>query len=241
MDEKKILFSIIIPAYNEEAVLPDCLKAVKEQKGGLEYETIVVDNDSEDKTSAVARSLGARVIVEKKQGVGSARKAGTDSARGEYVLHVDADTRLPSDYLLNVKKRFDENKKLVCLGGQMYYYDASWWKNILRFFVHWGLWFFAVFVSFGRVGPMGNNMTFKKEVYDKTRGFNGDLKYGEDMDLCRSFSKFGKVRLDMSLKCHVSIRRFMFNKKLFVYFLNFLKMSVLGKPYKNILPHSKDS
>jgi len=241
MDEKKILFSIIIPAYNEETVLPTCLKSLEEQQVDFGYEVIVVDNNSKDNTAKIARDWGARIIIEKKQGVGYARKAGTDSARGKYVLHIDADSRLPGDYLWKVKAEFGKDKELVCLGGQMYFYNGVWWQNMLRPFFHRVLWLFAALVSRGKVGPMGNNMTFRKEDYNKTSGFDTRLKYGEDMDLCRKLHQFGKIKLDMSLKCFVSSRRYKINKQLFEYFFNFLKMSVFGKPYKNVLPHTKYS
>jgi len=87
---------------------------------------------------------------------------------------------------------------------------------------------------------MGHNMTFQKEIYDKTSGFDTALLYGEDMDICRKLSDFGKVKLDMSLKCQVSIRRFVFDKLLWVYFLNFFYMIFLSKPYKNKLDLNKD-
>jgi len=239
MNEKVLLFSIVIPAYNEEDALPACLKALKEQKGGFEYEIIVVDNDSQDSTAELARSLGVQVINEKRKGVGWARKTGTSAARGEFVLHVDADTRLPENYLEQVFERFGKDKKLVCLSGQMYFYDSVWWQNILRPFFHRILWLFAVLITRGRVGPMGNNMTFKKAIYEKTSGFDANLKYGEDMDLCKKLSSFGKVKLDMSLKCFASARRFKINKKLFEYFFNFIYMCFVGKSYSNTLPHSK--
>ncbi|HAT03533.1 MAG TPA: hypothetical protein DCS29_02015 [Candidatus Magasanikbacteria bacterium] len=241
MENKKILFSIIIPAYNEEPVIQDCIVSIQSQTGDILYEIIVIDNNSSDHTrDVVGRYAGVKLIQEKKQGVGAARYSGTAIAQGVFVTHLDADTHLPPDYLKKVFDIFEHDANYVCVGGQMFYYDAPWWKNIIRYPVHWGFWFFARIVSRGTVGPMGNNMTFKKEIYDRTSGFDTDLQYGEDMDLCRKLSVYGKVRLDMGLSCHVSIRRFMFNKKLFEYFLNFMKMCLVGKPYKNSLPHSKD-
>ena len=234
-----IQFSIIIPAFDEEEYISESIRSVQKQQGDFDTEIIVVNNASTDKTGQIARSLGVLVVDEPRKGVGQARKTGTEMARGEYVLHIDADTHLPEDYLLQVKKRFDNDPKLVCLGGQFYFYDASPWKNILRFFSHWGLWFFSRIVSLGTIGAMGNNMTFKKNIYNKTSGFNGDLKYGEDMDMCRKLSRFGRIRLDMNLKCHVSVRRFVFDKRLFVYAVNFFKMSLFGRPYKNTLSGHK--
>lgn len=240
MYTKNPLFSIIIPAYNEEKMIATCLDFLEQQEADFEYEIIVVNNNSTDATRSIVEKRGVLLIDELRCGVGSARRAGTAVARGKYVVHVDADTHLPSNYLTELIKRFEKNQKLVCVGGQFFYYDAPLWVDVIRFFTHWGLWFFSTVVSLGKVGPMGNNMCFKKEMYDKTLGFDAELKYGEDMDLCRKLSAFGKVRLDMSLKCEISVRRFVPNKRLWVYFLNFLKMCVVGKAYQNELPHTDE-
>ncbi|MBT3538599.1 glycosyltransferase family 2 protein [Candidatus Parcubacteria bacterium] len=240
MKEKQPLFSIVVPAYNEEKFIVPCVESLKNLRSNFDIEIIVADNNSTDNTVNIVRELGVVLVQEKRQGVGAARRAGTSIAKGEFIVHVDADTRLPEGYLEKVYNRFQSNKKLVCIGGQFIFYDAPVWKRVLRFFNHWSLWLFAVSVSFGKVGPMGNNMTFKKDLYDQTDGFDKRLRYGEDMDLCRKLSVFGKIRLDMSLKCQVSVRRFVLDKRLWDYFLNFIKMSMVGKPRKNVLPHSED-
>jgi len=81
---------------------------------------------------------------------------------GEFILNIDADTRLPNNYLSKALKRFEKNKNLVCLSGQMYFYDGNWWQNLVRPFFHYGLWIFTFAVSLGTIGPMGNNMIFRK-------------------------------------------------------------------------------
>lgn len=239
-ENKGILFSIVIPAYNEEKNIKVCLDYVKKATAGLVCEIIVVDNNSVDKTSQVAKDCGVKVILETMQGVGAARRSGTAVATGQYVLHIDADTHLPANYLLEVKQRFEKDPDLACIGGQMYFYDAPLWKNFLRIFVHQFLWFFALVMSKKTQGPMGNNMTFKNSAYKQTTGFDEKLRFGEDMDLAKKLSHFGKVRLDMSLKCPVSSRRFKIDKGLFDYSMNFLSMSTKGEPRKNDLPPAKE-
>ncbi|MFA7245045.1 MAG: glycosyltransferase family 2 protein [Candidatus Magasanikbacteria bacterium] len=242
MLEKNILFSIVIPAYNEEKKIKSCLDHAKKLHGNFSYEIIVVDNNSTDNTILLAKEGGADVVIlEKKQGVGAARRAGTAIAKGIYVLHIDADTHLPEDYLIEVLKRFEEDPYLVCLGGQMYFYDAPFWKNVLRVFIHRILWFFAVLVSKKTQGPMGNNMTFINSIYKETSGFDDNLRFGEDMDITKKLSEFGHVKLDMALKCPVSSRRFKINKNLFYYSLNFLSMITKSEPIKNELLPASDS
>jgi glycosyltransferase involved in cell wall biosynthesis len=238
-NSNKIKFSLIIPVFNEEDFLPACVRSVQKQLGNFEIEIIVVDNNSTDHSFEIAKSLGVKVLREVKKGVGQARKTGTENAQGELIMQLDADTQLPENYLIEILKRFEDDKNLVCLGGQMYFYDGRLWQNFLRPFFHYWFWLFAVIFSAGRIGPMGNNMVFKKEIYNKTSGFDAELKFGEDMDLAKKLSYFGKVKLDMSLKFFASARRFVLNRDLWIYILNFYRMLFLGKPLENNLPKIK--
>jgi glycosyltransferase involved in cell wall biosynthesis len=235
----KIQISVVIPAYNEEKFLPKCLNSLKKQKTSLKHEIIVVNNNSKDKTEEVARKYGVRVINEKKQGVGQARKTGTEKAKGEIIVHIDADTVVFPDYLEKIWAHFQKDKKLVCLGGQFLFYDAPLWKNILRKILYPVLFFLGKVVSKGGLGPTGGNMAFRKEAYEKTEGFNPCLKFGEDGDLSLKLKKLGKVKVDMNLKCKVSARRFKINKNFWLYSINFLSLCFRKKPYKNILPECK--
>ncbi|MBU2542310.1 glycosyltransferase [Patescibacteria group bacterium] len=231
--------SIIIPAYNEEKYIAESIKYAKKQQGNFDIEIIVVNNASTDKTKQIAESFNVKVIDEIKKGVGQARKIGTEASKGKYILHIDADTHLPEDYLQQAFQRFEKDNKLVCLGGQMLYYDAPWWKDVLRFIFHHILGWGSRILSLGRVGPMGNNMIFRKSDYNKTKGFDSAVRYGEDADLSWKLSKLGKIKLDMSLKCFVSSRRYKINGRLWLYFLNYLSICLRGKPYKNVLPEIK--
>ncbi|KKQ40378.1 MAG: family 2 glycosyl transferase [Candidatus Magasanikbacteria bacterium GW2011_GWA2_37_8] len=233
MTESKIDFSVVIPAYNEEKTLPQCIKAIKNLAGGFNTGIIVVDNNSTDKTRLVAESFGVKVVDESRQGVGAARRRGTEEAQGEFVVHVDADTYLPPEYLIEAKKRFDKKPKLVCLSGQFYFYDGSWYLNLLRPVLFFLFWLFGVTMSRGKLGPIGGDMVFRKKDYDRTSGFDPRLKFGEDGDISRKFSAFGKVELDMSLHCYISSRRFGFNRKSWINLLNFIWFCIFNRPYIN--------
>lgn len=233
MDKNDILFSIVIPAYNEEKMIGGCLESVKKQRVDFSYEIIVVDNNSTDRTAEVARLAGVRVVSETVRGVGRARKTGTEAAQGEYVLHLDADTRLPEDYLINALSKFKKDPNLTCLGGQFYFYDASWWKSVLRFFILYSLKFFAVALFRSKFGPMGNNMSFKKEDYNKTSGFNPALNFCEDADLAKKLSRLGRVKMDMGLKSYVSVRRYRLDLNFLFQLLNLTWFCFFGRPLKN--------
>jgi len=96
------VLSIVIPAFNEARSLPVCLPTVvsslemwSKSRGGETGEIVVVDNESEDGTAEVAKSLGARVVRESIRNIGQVRNAGAGAAYGRYLFFVDADVILP--------------------------------------------------------------------------------------------------------------------------------------------------
>ena len=102
--------SVVIPAYNEEEAIGKTLEEIHNTLGDtdISYEIIVVDNNSTDKTGEIARSLGAKVVVERKQGYGNAYKCGLKQAKGEIIVTGDADGTYPFNkipYFLEILER----------------------------------------------------------------------------------------------------------------------------------------
>ncbi len=95
------LISIILPAYNAEPYLLECIGSVLDQSW-TNWELIVVDNGSKDGTAAIALSFTdprIRLISEPNSGVSIARNRGLAAMRGELFCFLDADDRLPKDAL----------------------------------------------------------------------------------------------------------------------------------------------
>ncbi|HNV68354.1 MAG TPA: glycosyltransferase [Candidatus Ozemobacteraceae bacterium] len=95
-----MLISIIVPAFNEERLLPACLKAIDAARAkftdlGWDSEVIVCNNNSTDRTGEVAEKLGARVVFEPVNRISTARNAGARAARGDWLVFVDADSEPP--------------------------------------------------------------------------------------------------------------------------------------------------
>jgi glycosyltransferase involved in cell wall biosynthesis len=88
------VLSIIIPAYNEEQLIGQTLRAAHAAAGatGAPYEVIVADDASSDRTAAVALEHGARVVPVQHRQIAATRNAGARAARGDCFLFVDADT-----------------------------------------------------------------------------------------------------------------------------------------------------
>lgn len=235
---KKTNISVIIPAYNEEKYIEKCIESVKNQKTNLKYEIIVVNNNSTDNTSKIAKKYKVKLLDEKKQGVGAARRTGTQNAKGEIIIHIDADTRLFPNHFEKVWGHFKKDKELACLGGQFIFYDANFIQRMIRKILYKPTLFLAKISTKGALGPTGGNMAFKINTYKKTKGFNPKLNFGEDADITLQLKKFGKVKVDLNLKCEVSVRRYKMDKKTLQYCLNFFSFCFRKKPSKNILPKS---
>ena len=114
----KYKMSVVIPAYNEENYISQCIESLKKQRCNFDFEIIVVDNNSTDNTIKKISNLDVKIFKESKQGVGAARNKGTSEVVGEIIVHLDADSRASENYLQAVKEYFDKDKNLVCLGGQ---------------------------------------------------------------------------------------------------------------------------
>ncbi len=99
MNHPNPLVSVVIPAYNEELAIEKDIKLVQKtlNEAGYEWELIVVDDGSKDRTAEIAESLGAIVLRHaQNKGVGGARTTGIRYARGEIVVMTDADGTYPS-------------------------------------------------------------------------------------------------------------------------------------------------
>lgn len=98
-------FAVVIPAYNEEAYLPATLAAAREAMSEVASEfgsgeLVVVDNNSRDRTAEVAREHGAdRVVFEPHNQIARARNAGAAATGAEWLVFLDADTRLTASLL----------------------------------------------------------------------------------------------------------------------------------------------
>jgi glycosyltransferase involved in cell wall biosynthesis len=91
--------SLVIPAYNESALLPRLLDTVmvarsRYQHGPAAIEVIVADNGSTDDTAAIATHYGCRVVPVAPRNIGAVRNGGAREARGDLLCFVDADGRV---------------------------------------------------------------------------------------------------------------------------------------------------
>ncbi len=206
--------SFVVPAYNEEHYLPDCLEAILKQTVGLAEpaEIIVVNNASTDRTREVALSYpGVRVVDEMRKGLTFARQAGFAASTGELIANVDSDSRLTPGWVEKVLKAFGEDPKLAALSGPFIYYDLTPQQRVSVYIFY--LVAFVVYVVNRwvlRAGGMvqGGNFVLRRKALEEIGGFDTTISfYGEDTDIARRVAKVGDVRFTFGLKMFSSARR----------------------------------
>jgi lipopolysaccharide/colanic/teichoic acid biosynthesis glycosyltransferase/glycosyltransferase involved in cell wall biosynthesis len=103
------MISVIIPAKDAEKTIGECLKALVLQEGmqlGLDYEVIVVDDGSNDRTAEIADGFSVQVLQQPHRGPAAARNAATKIAQGTILVFTDADCAPSPDWLKNLTQPF---------------------------------------------------------------------------------------------------------------------------------------
>lgn len=198
--------SVVIPAYNEEKFLKKALLSIVNQNYD-NFELIIVDNNSSDKTAEISRSFGAKVILEKKQGVVFARQAGFMEARGEIIATTDADTMLPKNWLSVIAEDFKKNEKLVIYGGICNLYSGSIAAKFSAYYLLYPYRYLDRFLS-GGWSMAGANFAVRKKAFLNAGGFNTKIKSYEDIELSQRMKSIGESKLNPSLRVETSGRRF---------------------------------
>jgi len=128
------MISFIIPACNSQDYITNCLKSVRDQSYPKDkIEIIVVDNGSKDETVSLAEKISDRVIPGVKGTVAAVRNRGAEAAKGDFLVFVDSDCVIQSDWTRKALEWFTD--PTVGMAGAKNYLlpdTASWiersWK-----------------------------------------------------------------------------------------------------------------
>lgn len=236
---------MVIPAFNEERLIGECLRSLAGQDFGGGVEVVVVDNNCRDRTAEIARGYGATVVSEAVPGVCAARHRGSVVARGEIVVSSDADTVFDAGWLSRIDRSFREDPERVAVAGPCRYVGGPWWgrvyAGILFELVH------LVYRATGRVMYVtATNIAFRKEVwsgYDLT-GTQG----ADELGLLGQLRSRGRVAFDRSNPTFTSARRLarglVYNiavSFLFYYALAVMLNRVAGRPVIGTAPAFRSS
>ena len=202
--------SVVVPAFNEEAYLGTTLDSIRaaaehlRSRASVDVDIVVVDNNSDDETAAVARGKGAVVISEPVQGISRARNTGARHAKGDVLVFVDADVIVPRTLLEAIYTAMSDP---ACVGGGV---DVEYRPRrvIVRLYLRsWRL--------LGNIMGMvqGATQFCRRDAFEQVGGYDEKAWIGEDVDFYWSLRKVAKetncdVRLIRNPRVRPSSRRF---------------------------------
>ncbi len=187
------LVSVVIPAFNAQACLADCLASVQAQRGDFTIEIVVIDDGSTDSTADVAQQHpGVALLRQSNRGPSAARNVGIESARGDFIAFLDADDLWPEGKLaaqLAVLQR-NPDASLVFGDCQQFSAERRWPQTE---FAAAGLgaaaWGHDELVPDTYAGLLKDNfittgsVVVRRSVLASVGGFAEDLRLVEDLDL----------------------------------------------------------
>jgi glycosyltransferase involved in cell wall biosynthesis len=183
-----VKISIVVPAFNEERLLGQSLGQIKlatpafEQRG-WETELIVCDNNSTDQTAKIAREAGALVVFEPINQIARARNRGAETATGDWLIFVDADSHPSAELFADVAEQIVAGKCVA--GGTTVKMDANLRTARLAVWI-WN--------SISRTFKLlaGSFIFCEAEAFRKIGGFNEKMFAAEELDLSGRLKKFAK-------------------------------------------------
>ncbi len=192
--------SIIIPTYNEEDYLPRLLRSIKEQNYE-DYEVIIADNNSLDKTVDIAKEYNCKVVQGGLPAVG--RNNGAKVANGEILIFLDSDLMLTRNYLTDMINEFEEEELGIGI-TQMTPLSEKRSDIILHDLANWFM------IAVEKIKPHGAGcygIIVKKSLHDSLGGFDETLDFGEDSEYIERIASISKFKVLRNPKIGVSTRR----------------------------------
>lgn len=197
------MISVIIPALNEEHYITSCLSAITSQSDD-NYELIVVDGGSTDRTGELAEKFADKIIGPIKP-VGAARNAGARIAKGEILAFIDADTVTSPNWLESITKSMDGGGDIVGASGPVLPLDGNGFDRAV-----YGITTNQILKATLAINlPMvpGCNCAYKRDVFLKVGGFDEDRILSEDMSLSLKVRREGRIAYNKHMVAYTSIRR----------------------------------
>lgn len=218
--------SVVIPTYNRSALLRSAVDSVLAQDTHVPFEIVIVDNNSQDDTAAVVRSLmdgRVRYVLEREQGNAHARNRGVESAAAGIIAFIDDDVTVASNWLTSLKQALDARQDLSFVGGKV----LPQWNGAPPSWVTPKHWAPLALLDYGPDelviagksprGLLTANIAFRRSVFDEVGRFSPHLQRVKDfigsmedteflMRVCRS-GKQGMYLPQMIASAPVDLER----------------------------------
>jgi glycosyltransferase involved in cell wall biosynthesis len=179
--------SVVVPAFNEEALLGDSLKSIREAMTaftahGWAAELVVCDNNSTDRTAEIARAAGANVVFEPVNQIARARNSGARAASGDWLVFVDADSWPSRELCDDVRRAIEAG--VMAGGATVAYDDAS-----LPVRIAIGAWNLLSRLNRWAAGAF---IFCEAAAFRETGGFSEELFASEEIDLFRRLKSLAR-------------------------------------------------
>jgi len=226
------MISFVIPCYNEEEHIKDCIRSIRKHTN-VPYQIIVVDNNCTDKTVEIAEAELAIIVKETRKGVVFARQAGYEAATGSLIANIDADSKITDGWIWEALSRLS-NDDVVAVTGPLEYEGASLGLRIMT-----KLYYLIAKLSNDYIGVFlqGGNAMIKKSALDKVGGYDLSIAfYGEDTMTAKRIQHLGKIVFNMYMITTTSPRRLEEQgvlKTTWLYLINYLSVTFKGKSTTN--------
>lgn len=184
----RVKISVVVPAFNEEKLLARSLEEIKSAaaaltKLGWQFELVVCDNNSTDRTSEIARAAGAVVVFEPFNQIGRARNSGAAAATGDWLIFVDADSHPSAELFSEVAEQIASGHCLA--GGSTVRLDA----NLLVARIITGLW---NLISRWQKWLAGSFIFVEAVTFRKAGGFHPEFFAAEELILAQHLKKLAR-------------------------------------------------
>jgi len=196
-----MLISIIVPVYNRAGEIAEFLASFSRQDAEA-FEIIIVDDGSTDDLKQVIGQykdqLEISYFFQQNQGPGAARNLGMSKAEGDYLVFIDSDCTVPTDYVSNLLQNIEKYGFDAFGGPDSYRKDFPPFLKAVNYsmtsFIGTGGTRGSTGKSVAKYYPRSFNMGIKKEVFKQIGGMN-EMRHGQDMDFSNRIYKAGfKVR-----------------------------------------------
>ena len=190
-----MLFSIIIPAKNEQENIVLCLDSINKLAFHKdEFEIIVVDNGSDDNTVALVKTFAVNVYEKPELSLSELRNYGASVARGDVFAFLDADCVVTENWLNQAKSAFDDPDVGSTGSTPVAPENGTWVEKVWSSFrTRRKNKCFTSWIN-------SSNFIVRREMFVMVGGFNANVKTCEDVDICMRLNKICKILFDPSIR-----------------------------------------
>lgn len=230
-------FSLVVITLNEEKYIGNLLRSISEQSYN-NFEVIVVDDNSEDRTRCIVAGFSERIplrlLTKRERGVSASRNLGGREAKGDYILFLDADVTLPPDFLSRTAAALATRPLALAGFDFAVREELDGFDRLVTFaYGHW-----LRLVQHSNPRAVGWALMVEKGLFERTL-FDESVVMSEDFDFVKRASRLARFRI-LPIHVNVSWRRFHKENRLllllkYAFFESY--RTLFGEIRKRVLPY----